>query len=83
MLIDSGVTSSFNLLSVSVLWQMFAGALVVLAGLYFLFSLIVLRQVNLMTEAVITEGSSILRALSILHAGFALVVIIALVSILY
>lgn len=49
---------------------------------YFLFSLVVIRQVNLMAETVITEAAPILKALSILHAGLALGVIILFIGFL-
>lgn len=53
---------------------------VILAILYFIFALIVVRQVNLMTETVITEGGPILRAISILHAGLALAVVVLFIA---
>ena len=83
MLADQSLTSTVSLLGFPIVWQVFAIGIVILAILYFLFSLIVLRQVSLMTEVVITEGSAILRALAILHSGIALAVIVLLVSILY
>ncbi len=49
---------------------------VLFAALYFLFSLIIVRQINLMSETVITEGAPVLRALSIIHAGVALALIV-------
>lgn len=54
--------------------------LVAFAVVYFIFTLIVIRQVNLMTETIMTEGGAILRALAILHAGLALGVIILFVG---
>lgn len=50
--------------------------------IYFLFSLIVIRQVNLMAETVITEGSIILKVIALLHALLALGVIVIFVLIL-
>ncbi|EKD91406.1 MAG: hypothetical protein ACD_30C00013G0004 [uncultured bacterium] len=49
---------------------------------YFLFSLFVIRQVNLMTETVQTEGGPILKAIAILHAGLALGIIILFIGFL-
>lgn len=49
---------------------------IVLAILYFIFSLIVIRQVALMSQTVITEGGFVLRAISIIHAGLALGVVV-------
>lgn len=55
---------------------------VAFAILYFIFSLIVIRQVALMTETVLTEGAPILRVLSILHAGLALGIIVLFIGFL-
>ncbi len=55
---------------------------VLLAILYFIFSLIVIRQINLMTETVVTEAAAILRAFGILHAGLSLGIVVLLVSLL-
>ena len=48
--------------------------------LYFIFTLIVLRQVNLMTSTIKTEGGGILKALAILYAGLALGVIVLFIG---
>lgn len=48
-----------------------AGILIVLI-FYALFSLLVVRQVDLMSSTVITAVSPIIKAFSILHAGFAI-----------
>ena len=45
---------------------------VVFASLYFIFSLIVIRQVSLMTQTVRTQAAPILKLISILFALFAL-----------
>lgn len=47
---------------------------------YFLFTLILLRQVSLMTSTVKTEGGGILKALAILYAGLALGVIVLFIG---
>ncbi len=49
---------------------------VFLTALYFIFSLIIVRQVKLMTETLITEVSPVLRVFTILHAVAALGLII-------
>lgn len=49
---------------------------VLFATAYFLFSLILVRQVHLMTETVLTEGGAILRAFGIFHSGIALLLVI-------
>lgn len=56
--------------------------LIIFASLYFIFSLIVNRQINLMTETVITEAGALLRALGILFAGLSLGIIILFISFL-
>jgi hypothetical protein len=47
---------------------------------YFIFTLIVLRQVNLMTSTVRTEGGGALKAIAILYAGLALGVIVLFIG---
>lgn len=47
---------------------------------YFIFTLIVLRQVNLMTATIKTEGGGILKALAILYAGLSLGAIVLLIG---
>lgn len=54
-----------------------------LAIIYFFFSLIVVRQVNLMTDTLVTEVSPLLRALAILHAGLSLGIIMILIGLLF
>lgn len=44
--------------------------------LYFIFSLVVIRQVNLMSETVITEAAGTLKIIAILHALLALIIVI-------
>lgn len=52
------------------------------AAVYFIFTLIVLRQVNLMTDTVKTEGGGILKALAILYSGLALGVIVLFIGLI-
>ena len=47
---------------------------------YFIFTLIVLRQVNLMTSTIKTEGGGLLKALAIFYAGLALGVIVLFIG---
>ncbi len=54
----------------------------IFSGIYFLFSLIVIRQVNLMSETVITEGAIILKIIALLHALLALGVVVLFILIL-
>ncbi|RJO61161.1 hypothetical protein C4544_03555 [candidate division WS5 bacterium] len=58
-------------------------AVMILSLLYFVFSLIVLRQINFMTEVLITDVAPVLRAFAILHSGLALGIIILLIGFLF
>ena len=49
---------------------------------YFIFTLIVLRQVNMMTSTIKTEGGGLIKALAILYAGLGLGVIVLFVGFL-
>lgn len=82
MAFDSG-TAATTLFALESLWYIFKIIVVLAFGLHFIFSLIVVKQVNLMTETLQTELSPILRALSIVYAGLALGVIILLVGYLF
>lgn len=53
---------------------------IVFGIVYFIFTLILLRQVNLMTATVKTESGGILKAIAILYAGLALGIIILFVG---
>jgi len=60
----------------------FKAGFIIFAVLYFIFSLIVIRQVKLMTETVVTEGGAIIRALAIIFAGLSLGVIVLFIGFL-
>lgn len=79
MPIDSPFLSPFLIAGAVNLFKI---GFVAFAVLYFIFSLIVIRQVTLMTETVMTEGAPILRIISILHAGLALGIIILFIGFL-
>jgi hypothetical protein len=49
---------------------------IVFAVLHFIFTLIVLRQVNLMTTTIVTHGGPILRILAIGYSLMALLILI-------
>lgn len=72
----------FDQINSEVLSLLFKIGFLILAGIYFLFSLIVVRQVNLMSETVITEGAPILKIIALLHALLALGVIVLFILIL-
>ena len=65
------LTALFNNFS-----AVFKFGFIIFAALHFIFTLIVLRQINLMTGTIITEGGGILRFLGILYAIFGLVVLL-------
>lgn len=73
MFLDS--QTSFNIFNFN-FQIIFKIGFVIFAILYFIFSLIVVRQVYLMTDTIMTEAAGILRALAILFAGLALGIII-------
>lgn len=47
-------------------------AVLIILAFYVIFALMIIRQVDLMSKTLITHMSPILKALSILHAGFAM-----------
>lgn len=59
------------------------GGIILFATVYFIFSLVVVRQVSLMTETLITEVSPFIKAFSIIHAGLALGIIILFIGLLF
>lgn len=64
-------------------WAVPRIAILILASFYFIFSLIVARQINLMTETLVTKNSPVLRAFAIIHSGFALGIIILFIGFLF
>lgn len=79
MLLDSPLIPAFLINSAIGAFRI---GLIIFAVLYFIFTLIVIRQVNLMTQTVITEGAPILKALAILFTGLALGVIVLFIGFL-
>lgn len=59
------------------LYKIGFGALFVL---YFIFALLVVRQVSLMTDTLYTEASPLLHALAIIHAGLSLGVLVLFIG---
>lgn len=70
----------FGLISMDTLVYLFDFGFGVFALLYFIFSLIVIRQVFSMTQTVATEAGFVLRFLAFLHAGLALLVMVLLIA---
>lgn len=82
MIVESPIVSS-AITPIQGVWVLANFWILVLAVLYFIFSLIVIRQVNLMTEIIMTEAAPILRAFSIIHSGLALGIVILLIGFLF
>ena len=51
-------------------------AILIILAFYAIFALMIVRQVDLMSKTLITEVSPILKAFSIVHAGFAVGLIV-------
>lgn len=51
-------------------------SILIILAFYAIFALMIVRQVDLMSKTLITQVSPILKAFSILHAGFAIGLII-------
>ena len=47
-------------------------ALLIILGFYAIFALLIVRQVDLMSKTLISKVSSTVKAISLLHAGFAI-----------
>lgn len=62
------VTNPFDFEAVLVFVKI---ALLIILVFYAIFALMITRQVDLMSKTLITKVSPILRAFSIIHAGFA------------
>ena len=64
----------------NILSKSFQIGFIAFSAVYFIFTLIVLRQVNLMISTIRTEGGGVLKALAILYAGLSLGVIVLLIG---
>ncbi len=82
MPIDSQVLSAMTSPS-TFIWDIPRLGIIFLAVLYFVFSLIVLRQIKLMSETLISETSPVLTAFAIIHSGLALGIIILFIGFLF
>ena len=75
-----GSLISAPIISIESVFLLIKSGLVLLTVAYFFFSLIVLRQINMMTDTLITEVAPILRAFAVIHAGAALGIIILFIG---
>lgn len=65
-------TTQINIFDLSVLLAIVKVAILLILSFYAVFSLIVVRQVDLMSRALITSVSPVVKAFAILHAGLAI-----------
>lgn len=64
----------------SLIEMVFKGGFIIFGVVYFIFTLVVLRQVNIMASTLRTEGGGVLKGLAILFAGLALGVIVLFIG---
>lgn len=57
-------------------------SILIILVFYAIFALLIVRQVNLMSKTLITPVSPVVRAVAVLHAGFAIGLIILVLGIL-
>lgn len=69
-------TIQTNLLDLGITLIFAKGAILLILAFYAIFALMVIRQVDLMSKTLITPVSPVLKAFSILHAGFAIGLIV-------
>lgn len=72
--------ASANPIFVNIISKAFEFGFLAFAVLYFIFTLIVLRQVNLMTGTIKTEGGGIIKALAILYCGLSLGIVVLMIG---
>ena len=75
-------TTQLNLFETEATLVFVKGVILLILFFYAIFSLIVVRQVELMSKTLITSVSPIVKALSIIHAGFAIGLVILAFGIL-
>jgi hypothetical protein len=75
-------TDPFNLFGSQALLIFLKAAILLILLFYAIFALLILRQVDLMSKTLITRVSPALKAFSIIHAGFAIGLIILAAGIL-
>lgn len=78
--VTPAIAGSSNPLFLNIVSGAFEIGFLAFGVVYFIFTLIVLRQVNLMTSTIRTEGGGILNAMAILYAGLALGVIVLFIG---
>lgn len=64
------IASTLNFLTSTYFLLLVKIATLIILAFYVIFSLIIVRQVDLMSKTLITQVSPIVKALAIIHAGF-------------
>ncbi len=70
------ITPTVSLFNLDIVLMFLKGAILLILIFYAIFALIVVRQVDLMTKTLITRVSPALKFFSIIHAGFAIGLIV-------
>ncbi len=76
------ITTAQNIFNSDYVLVIIKGVILLILLFYAIFSLIIVRQVDLMSKTLITNISPILKSVSILHAGFAIGLIVLVWGIL-
>lgn len=74
--------SQVNILDSGALLFFLKTSILIILGFYVIFALMIIRQVDLMGKTLITNISPILKAFSIVHAGFIIGLIVLVWGIL-
>lgn len=69
-------TTTVNLLDFGAVMVALKAIVLLILVFYAIFALMIVRQVDLMSKTLITKVSPILKAFSIIHAGFAIGLIV-------
>ena len=75
-------TNSSNLLNTSLAEGFLKGVVLLILIFYAIFALLIVRQVDLMGKTLITPVSGVVKAIAIVHAGFAIGLIVLVFGIL-
>ena len=76
------IISTPNLMETGFVLIFSKAAILIILVFYAIFSLMIVRQVNLMNHTLVTKVAPVIRAVAILHAGFAIGFIILAFGIL-
>lgn len=65
-------TTTLNLLNSDYIFILAKGAILIILVVYAIFTLIIVRQVDLMSKTLLTHISPFVKSFAIIHAGFAI-----------